>query len=125
MSESPELKAIKKCAPNLERALKGLDRDLVHFLNDEGFISDEVLNKVLNPVSVWSEDDKATELVKWIRNRVKQDPASFHTLLAWFKARGKYYEPIMMALEAEMGGTPSQRNRMFQASLGPRVGGAL
>ena len=101
MSDSPELRTVRKCTSRLETALKALDRDLVHFLGDEGFFPSDVYDEILNPRSMMTEAERAGELVKWIKNRVKQDPGSFHKLLYHFKQRGALYQPIAAKLSAE------------------------
>ena len=101
MSNSPELEAVRKCTSHLETALKVLDRELVHFLRDEGFITDNVHDDLLTPRSTLTEAERAGELVKWIKNRVKQDPGSFHLLLHHFRRRGALYKPIANELSAE------------------------
>ena len=97
-SDSPELRTLQACTPQLETALKGLDSGLVHFLNHNNFIT---VDKVRNPVTMLTEADKAWELVKWIKNRVKQDPPSYHVLLGRLKQSGNLYKPIVNILEAE------------------------
>jgi hypothetical protein len=89
-----------KCASALDTALTVLDRHLIHFLRDKGFIPDEAHDEILNPKSTMSEADKAGELVKLIKNRVKQDHASYHTLLDWFK-HSVAFEPIAKRLTTE------------------------
>ena len=101
MSDSPELEAVRKCTSHLETALKVLDREFVHFLRDEGFITDNVHDDILTPRSMLTEAERAGELVKWIKNRVKQDPKSFHLLLQHFRRRGALYKPIVNELSAE------------------------
>lgn len=101
MSDSPELKAIKKYTPELEIALSGLERDLVHFLAQKGFISDEVSERVLDSRSFATEEEKAGLLVKGIKRRVKLDANSFHTLLNRFRESGNLYRPILTKLEKE------------------------
>ena len=101
MSDSPELEAVRKCTSHLETALKMLDRELVHFLRDEGFVTDNVHDDILTPRSMLTEAERAGELVKWIKNRVKQDPRSFHLLLQYFRQRGALYKPIVNELSAE------------------------
>ena len=66
-SDPPELRTLKACTPQLETALKGLESGLVHFLNQEGFITDHVVDEVLNPLSMLTEADKACELLKLAR----------------------------------------------------------
>lgn len=101
MSDSIELITVKECTPQLETALRGIDTEVVHFLYHEGFITDNVRDKVLNPASCLSEADKASELVKWIRNRVQQDRESYHIFLRRLKESGKLYQPIAGKMEAE------------------------
>lgn len=69
MSDSPELETVKNCTSHLETALKVLDRELVHFLRDEGFTSDDAHDDLLNPHSTLTEAERAGELVKWIKNK--------------------------------------------------------
>ena len=100
-SASVELKTLRACTGQLETALKREERDLVHFLNVSGFISEDVYDIVLNPLSMLSEVQKAGELVKGIKWRVEQDRASYHELVAKLKDFGKVYKPVLRALEAE------------------------
>ena len=80
----------------------GLERDLVHFLTTEGFIVEAVRDdKVLNPCSSLDDAEKAGELVKWIKKRVKQDPQSYHVLICRLKEGGNLYRPIVNTLEEE------------------------
>ena len=99
--DSPELRTLRACTPQLETALKRLDRSLVHFLNQEGFLDDDATDKILNPVTLLTEGEKAWELVKWIKHRVKEDPHSYHVLLQRLKESGSLYRPIVGILEAE------------------------
>ena len=64
MSDSPELKAVRRCTSHLETALKGFDRELVHFLKGEGFFTEEVHDDLLNPRSMLTDAQRAGELVK-------------------------------------------------------------
>lgn len=73
----------------------------MHFLNMEGFFGDAFTERILNPVTLLTEEDKAGELVKMIRLRVSQDPSSFHILLHRLKLSGKLYMPIVQKLEEE------------------------
>jgi hypothetical protein len=103
MSEllTPELKALRKCATLMDAALEVMDRDLVHYLRNEGFITNDAHNEVLSPQSMLTKAQKAGELVKGIENRVKQDPKSFHILLNRFKQSGILFEPIRRKLTDE------------------------
>ena len=90
---------VELCTIQLETALLGLERDLVHFLCQYSFISGKVRDKVLNPVSVLSEEEKAGEVVRWIKNRIKEDPASYHVLMVKLQQCGNRYQPIINRLE--------------------------
>lgn len=99
---SAELKTVRQCTSELETALMGCDRELVHFLEMEGFISSGVRDEILNPRSILTEAQKAVELVRWIRNRVDQESGSFHILVNHLKKSGKFYRPIVEKLEANL-----------------------
>jgi hypothetical protein len=101
MADSPELRTLKECTPQLETALRGLERGLVHFLDSKGFFIDGVTEKILKPESLLTVEEKAGELITCIKHRVRQDPPSYHVLLGRLKEGGKYYEPIVGILEAE------------------------
>lgn len=94
-----ELKTIEKCSSDLEIALKVPDRTLVHSLCNEGFYSDEICDKILDPCS--NETERSGELVKWIKNRIKQEPESYRTFVSHLKQGGKLYQPIVRKLEQE------------------------
>jgi septal ring factor EnvC (AmiA/AmiB activator) len=96
-----ELKTLEKCTQQLETALKEVERDLVHVLLKECLISSDVHEDVLEPRTSLNNSEKAGELVKSIKNRVKQDPSSYHTLIDELKRRGRRYEPIVKILEEE------------------------
>jgi hypothetical protein len=96
-----ELKTLEKCTPQLETAFKEVERDLVHFLLDECFISSDVHDEVLEPRTLLNKSEKAGKLVKSIKNRVKQDPSSYHTLIDELKRRGRRCDPIVKILEEE------------------------
>jgi hypothetical protein len=101
IADSPELRTVKKCTPDLEKALVGLERGLVYFMNQQGFFIDDVAKKILNPVSMLSDIEKSGELTGWIVHRVEQDPNSYHVLLDKLKNSGGHYEPVAKILEAE------------------------
>ena len=97
---SAEFMTLEHCTVPLETALSDLERDLVHFLCLNGFISDDVRDKVLTPVSVLSEGEKAGEVVRWIKKKVMQDPGSYHVLMRKLQQGGRRYQPIINKLEA-------------------------
>ena len=90
---------IMERTPELETVLSGLERGFVHFLAQEGFITDEVSERVLDPQSMLSGEQRAGLLVKGIKRRVKLDSKSYHTLLEHFKKGGNLYRPIVGILE--------------------------
>ena len=100
MSTTAELITIKKCLRELETALKGLDRDLVYFLYQQGILTDDTLDEIIGPRSKWTGAEKAGELVKWIKHGVEQDQQRYHTLVGWLKERG-HFRPIVGVLEGE------------------------
>ena len=89
------------CTPQLETALKGLDRRLVHFLQMEGFFSNDIADEIQNPRTLLTVEQKTGELVKWIKNRIQVHPRSYHVLLHRLKQSGQLYQPIVWILEAE------------------------
>ena len=101
MEDSVEFKTVKKCTVWLETALKGLDRNMVDFLYQNGFITDDVCDQVLNRVTLLSAADKAHELVKGIKNRVKQDKGSYFVLVGGLTQGGVLYQPILNILTEE------------------------
>jgi hypothetical protein len=102
VSASPELRTLKECTPQLETALRGLERGLVQYLDGQGFFLDGVAERILNSVTLLPLSERVGELVTCIKHRVEQHPPSYHVLLGRLKkARGKYYEPIVGILEAE------------------------
>ena len=88
-----------ECTPDLETALSGLERGFIHFLAQKGFITDEVSERVLDPQSMLSGEQRAGLLVTGIKRRVKLDSTSYHTLLEHFKKGGNLYRPIVGILE--------------------------
>jgi hypothetical protein len=99
-SRTPELEVVIKCTSDLESALQQLDKDLVHFMREKGFILDATHDEILKPQTMLTDVQRAGELVKCIRNRVEQDSSSFHTLLCYFKQGGAFYEPVVRKLTA-------------------------
>ena len=101
MEDSAEFKTVKKCTVRLEAALKGMDRNMVDFLYQNGFITDDTSDQVLSAKSTLSVADKVYELVKGIKNRVKQDKESYLVLVNWLSQGGVLYQPIVNTLTEE------------------------
>ena len=96
-----ELKTVNKCTVALESALEGLERNMVDFLYQNGFINNATSKKVLNPMIMLSDADKAHELVNGIKNRVKQDKGSYFVLINGLVQGGILYQPIVKTLTEE------------------------
>ena len=90
--KSIEFKTVRKCAPSLETTLKGLDRNMVDFLYEKGFITGEVR---LTPA------DKAHKLVEGIKDRVDLDEESYKVLFGGLIQGGVLYQPIVNILAEE------------------------
>ena len=98
---------MRNCSGPLETALKG-DRDVVYYLNKEGFISDDMCDQVLNPRSLWTADEKAGQLVTKIRDRVKLSAQEYHKLVGHLSQNMRQYGSIVDTLNTEyckLGGT--------------------
>ena len=98
--ETLEYKVILKCYKKLEVAFEG-DRQIVHFLADEGIIAEEKREELLNTKSVASNLEKSGELVKYIKNKVYLNCENFHVLMSELKRR-KFYKDIYKALVSQL-----------------------
>ena len=94
---NPELQAFGKCRPLLELSLKQPNSNLMNFLAEEGFITSETRDTLQNK----GEDYRATELTKYIRDRVALESENYHVLLHELKVHGKHYQPVVNKLEEE------------------------
>ena len=108
--KSIEFKTVRKCSPSLETALKGLDRNMVDFLYQNGFITSDVCSTVLDPVTLLTPADKACKLVEGIKDRVDLDKESYKVLFGGLVQGGVLYQPIVNILTEEY-----QRQLMLQA----------
>ena len=97
----PEYRTVVSCTKELETALLRSDRDIIHFLNQEGFITQEVHDDILNPRSMLTDHQKTGELVTRIRNKVELRAQNYHILVKHLGQRGKYYESIVKILDEE------------------------
>ena len=121
MEDSVEFKTVKKCTVWLETALEGLDRDMVDFLYQKGFITDDVCDQVLSRVTLLSAADKARELVKWIKNRVKQDKGSYSVLVDGLTQGGVLNQPIVTILAEEYQRQQQTGEFVYMCSLQPML----
>ena len=99
--KSIEFKTVRKCAPSLETALKGLDRNMVDFLYQNGFITSDVCSTVLDPVTLLTPADKAHKVVEGIKDRVDLDKESYKVLFGGLVQGGVLYQPIVNILAVE------------------------
>ena len=100
MAYSNEHSTLVNCSKVLEVALQS-DRDVVYFLNSEGFITQEVCDDVLNPRSMLTSAQKAGNLVTGIRNKVSLCPKHYHILVEYFSQNGKRYGETVEILARE------------------------
>ena len=101
MSESSEFRTVTNCTEELEVAFLKCDRNIIHFLYKEGFITQEMHQDILDTKSSKTDSEKSGELIAGIRNRVKLSVQSYHTLLQHLRQKGKYYESIVNILDEE------------------------
>ena len=80
MEESKEYSTIVKCSRKLEIALKS-DRNIALFLLQQGFITQERYDEVINPKSNLTDAEKASMLVTAIRDRVELNPRNYHKVV--------------------------------------------
>ncbi len=78
------------------------DRDIVHKLEKQYLIPQDVHNQVLNPNCLWSSREKSGKLVQSIRNKVYLNRDNFYKLLTTFKSDEEKYDDIIKILESEM-----------------------
>ena len=63
--------------------------------------ANDTCDQVLSAKSTLSVADKVYELVKGIKNRVKQDKESYLVLVNWLSQGGVLYQPIVNTLTEE------------------------
>ena len=98
MAESKEYSTIVKCRRKLEIALES-DRDIAQFLLQQGFITQERCDEVINPKSNLTDADKASMLVTAIRNRVELNPRNYHKVVDHLRQNTKRYGDIVEILD--------------------------
>ncbi len=96
-----EYRTIVNCTKPLEAVLRSIDRDMVHLLNQEDFITQEVHDDVLNPRCILNNHQKAGELVTEIRNKVEESAKNYHVLVSHLRQSGRKYEAIVGILDRE------------------------
>ena len=108
MSDSEEYRTVVKCTKQLEIALQS-DRDIAHFLHQEGFVTEEVYDDVLNPRSTLTDHQKAGKLVTAIRNKVELSAQDYHTFVNHLR-NNKINKTIVMILDEEYNKQESTSN---------------
>ena len=103
MADSKEHETLRKKTKEMEIALRS-DRDIVHFLYRERFISHDVYEEVLDPRSMLTATEKSSKLVICIRNKVKLNPQNYHKLLHHFRQDRRNYGDITDILDNEYSG---------------------
>lgn len=99
MFDSEEYRTVVACAKQLEIALKS-DRGIVYFLHQEGFITQEVHDDVLNPSSVLTDPQKAGKLVTAIRDKVNLYTQNYQIFMNHLR-KSKRYGNIVKILDME------------------------
>ena len=115
MAESREYATLMKHSKELEIALSS-DTNILHFLNKEGFITDDVYYEVHDPKSMMSPTEKSSKIVNAIRNKVKLNPLNYQKLLRHFHQDRRRYGDIADILDNEYIGNESVP-QMSAASL--------
>ena len=100
MAESREYANLVKHSEKLEIALSS-DTNILHFLNKEGFINDNVYDETRDPKSTMSPAEKSYKVVNAIRNKVKLNPQNYHKLLHHFRQDRRSYGDIADILDNE------------------------
>ena len=103
--EMAELKSVESitlinCTKKLETALSSDNRDIAHFMNAKGWISDEVHSDVTNPKSLFSATEKAGFLVSALKKKVKLNPQNFQIFLEHIR-QDRYHSDIAEILDRE------------------------
>lgn len=83
--ESIEFKTLRKNARDLEIALKDNICLIIHQLRDLGLVKHDVLERVQNPITLLTQEEKPGELVRSIEDDVKLLPENY---FKFFKVKG-------------------------------------
>ena len=105
-----EYKTILQCTKEVEIALES-DKDILNFLDREGFIKPSIYEDVSNPKSLLSASEKAGLLVTGIKNKVRLNPKNYHKLMRHFHQDRRLYGDIADILDEEyrkQGGVPEE-----------------
>ena len=100
VTELKELTTLVNCTQKLELALQD-DRDIVHFLNGKGLISDDVHSDVIEPTSMLSRRAKAGLVVDAIKSSVKRNCRNYYILTNYLHQDRRKYSDIISILDEE------------------------
>ena len=100
MAESRESRTLCGCTRMLEIALKG-DREILRYLDMERLISQSVYERINDPLSALSADDKACVLVTEIKHRVELSSLNYHKIVSYMSQNEKKYEDILAHLKGK------------------------
>ena len=89
MAKSFEYMTIVGCTDKLEIALRSAEAGFVHFLHNEGFITQEIHDDVLDPRCMLNSHQKAVKLVTAIRNSVELSAKSYDILVNYLRLHQK------------------------------------
>ncbi len=98
---SPEYTVVSNCTSKLEKALKD-NRDIVHFLECNNFISKDIHDTVLSATCPLTTLEKSGKLVEKIRDKVELNSKNFYVLMKEFNSHKEIYQDIIDILELEM-----------------------
>ena len=105
-----EYETILQRTKEVEIALES-DKDILKFLDREGFIKPSIYEDVGNPKSLLSASEKAGLLVTGIKNKVRLNPKNYHKLMRHFHQDRRLYGDIADILDEEyrkQGGVPEE-----------------
>lgn len=95
-----EYLTVLHCMGKLELAFKG-DRDLATFLLQEGVISKDTYDDVMNPRSTLTTVQKAGELLRELMDAIKMNCQKYHSFMGRFRENPRAYKDIVDILDEE------------------------
>lgn len=98
--ESVEYLTVLKCMGKLELTFKG-DRDLARFLLQEGFISNDTYDDVLNSRSNLTEVQRAGKLLGGLMVSIKMNHQKYHKFVDCLRGNPRIYADIVYILDKE------------------------
>ena len=102
MADEVESRVLRRCSSQLENAFES-DSDLTHYLNSEGYLKDNDYEEIVNPNSTLSKRDKASILVKGVKNKVSLNANRYHEFLKHLRLNTRKYGDIVDILDSAYG----------------------